>query len=103
MVTKRALRSISMPCLASLYKGCPSFLSAEYIGGTCSISPAHVDIAQTIKFAELEALAGDDFAQLDAKIFKSEDLLPNIHSVRVDEQQGIDYHFHSPKNQADEW
>jgi hypothetical protein len=31
----------------------------------------------------LEALAGDDFAQLDAKIFKSEDLLPNIHSVRV--------------------
>jgi tRNA pseudouridine55 synthase len=24
---------------ASLYKGCPSFLSAEYIGGTCSISP----------------------------------------------------------------
>jgi tRNA pseudouridine55 synthase len=32
---------------------------------------AHVDIAQTIKFAELEALVGDDFAQLDAKIFKS--------------------------------
>jgi hypothetical protein len=44
-----------------------------------------VDIAQTIKFAELEALVGDNFAQLDAKIFKSEDLLPNIHSVRVDE------------------
>ena len=54
---------------------------------------AHVDIAQTIKFAELETLASDDFAQLDAKIFKSEDLLPNIHSVSVDEQQGIDIRY----------
>jgi tRNA pseudouridine55 synthase len=65
---------------------------------------AHVDIAQTIKFAELEALVGDDFAQLDAKIFKSEDLLPNIHSVRVDEQQGIDIRYGRKikiENQAD--
>jgi hypothetical protein len=49
-------------------------------------------------------LAGDDFAQLDAKIFKSEDLLPNIHSVRVDEQQGIDIRYGRKikiENQAD--
>jgi hypothetical protein len=56
MVTKRALRSISMPCLDVIELRRTGF--------------AHVDIAQTIKFAELEALAGDDFAQLDAKIFK---------------------------------
>jgi tRNA pseudouridine55 synthase len=54
---------------------------------------AHVDIAQTLKFVELEALASDDFTALDAKIFKSEDLLPNIHSVSVDQQQGIDIRY----------
>ncbi len=54
---------------------------------------AHVDIAQTLKFAELEALASDDFTALDAKIFKSEDLLPNIHSVSVNQQQGIDIRY----------
>jgi hypothetical protein len=73
MVTKRALRSISMPCLASLYKGCPSFLSGAHVIELRRTGFAHVDIAQTIKFAELEALVGDNFAQLDAKIFKSED------------------------------
>ena len=36
----RALRSTVLPCRASLYSGWPSCLSAEYIGGTCSISPS---------------------------------------------------------------
>jgi hypothetical protein len=38
------------------------------------------------------------------QIFKSEDLLPNIHSVRVDEQQGIDIRYGRKikiENQAD--
>src|SRR5690606_31613706 len=39
MVTDRGLRSTVSPALASLYSSCPSCLSAEYIGGTCSISP----------------------------------------------------------------
>ncbi len=51
---------------------------------------AQLDIAQAIKFRDLEALKSDNFLQLDAKIFKSEDMLPNIHSVTIDEQQSID-------------
>ena len=37
--TGRASRSISMPCRASLYNLCPLTETAEYIGGTCKISP----------------------------------------------------------------
>lgn len=51
---------------------------------------AHIDIDQAIKFSELEKLASDDYAQLDTQIFPSEDILPKIHSVVIDKQQGID-------------
>ncbi len=54
---------------------------------------SHIDITQTIKFRDLEALKSDDFLQLDAKIFKSEDMLPNIHSVTIGEQQSIDVRY----------
>ncbi len=54
---------------------------------------AHVDIDQTIKFSDLEKLASDNYAQLDAQIFPSEDMLPSIHSVTIDEQQGIDIRY----------
>ncbi|CAC9435766.1 tRNA pseudouridine(55) synthase (EC 5.4.99.25) [uncultured Gammaproteobacteria bacterium] len=65
---------------------------------------AHIDITQAIKFADLEALAGDDFERLDANIFKSEDLLPNVHNVAIDQQQGIDIRYGRKikvENQAD--
>ncbi len=54
---------------------------------------AHVDIGQAIKFSDLEKLASDNYAQLDAQIFPSEDMLPSIHSVTIDEQQGIDIRY----------
>jgi len=56
---------------------------------------AHIDITQALKFADLEALTGDtgDFEQLDAKIFPSEEMLPSIHSVTIDKQQGIDIRY----------
>ncbi len=54
---------------------------------------AHIDISQALKFSELEALAGDDFAQLDAKIFNSEAMLPNIISLAIDAQQSIDIRY----------
>lgn len=51
---------------------------------------AHIDITQAIKFCHLKALKTDDFSQLDAKIFKTEDLLPNIYNITIDNQQSID-------------
>ncbi len=54
---------------------------------------AHVDIDQAIKFSDLEKLASDNYAQLDAQIFPSEDMLPSIHSITIDEQQGIDIRY----------
>lgn len=54
---------------------------------------AHINIEQAIKFADLELLASDDYQQLDSHLFKSEDLLPNIHSVSIDEQQSIDIRY----------
>lgn len=54
---------------------------------------AHIDITQAIKFCDLEALKTDDFSQLDAKIFKSEYMMPNIHSITIDEQQSIDIRY----------
>ncbi|MBC8493593.1 MAG: tRNA pseudouridine(55) synthase TruB [Candidatus Thioglobus sp.] len=50
----------------------------------------HIDIAQTIKFSELEGLATDDYQLLDEKIFATEDMLPNIESIYLGEQQAID-------------
>lgn len=54
---------------------------------------AHIDIAQTIKFSDLTVLASDDFMQLDAKILPSEEMLPNIHSIIINEQQDIDIRY----------
>lgn len=54
---------------------------------------AHINIEQTIKFSDLELLASDDYTQLDSHLFKSEDLLPNIHSVSIDEQQSVDIRY----------
>ena len=54
---------------------------------------AHIDIDATIKFSELEALATEDFQSLDAHIFPSENMLPNIKDVRLDAQQTIDIKY----------
>jgi tRNA pseudouridine55 synthase len=54
---------------------------------------AHIDISQTIKFSDLESLASDDYRALDEKIFPSEDMLPNLESVYLDEQQNVDIRF----------
>ncbi|SHN91179.1 tRNA pseudouridine synthase B [Bathymodiolus heckerae thiotrophic gill symbiont] len=54
---------------------------------------AHIDISETIKFSELEALASDDYQQLDAHIFPSENMLPTIESVTLDEKQAEDIRF----------
>ncbi|SFV86803.1 tRNA pseudouridine synthase B [hydrothermal vent metagenome] len=65
---------------------------------------AHVDITQAIKFSELEKLATDDYAQLDVQIFPSEAMLPKIHSININEQQGIDIRYGRTikvENQAD--
>jgi tRNA pseudouridine55 synthase len=54
---------------------------------------AHIDITKTLKFSELEALVSDDYQSLDAHIFPSEDMLPNIQSVALDAQQSIDIKY----------
>ena len=54
---------------------------------------AHIDISQTIKFSDLESLASDDYRALDEKIFPCENMLPNLESVYLDEQQNIDIRF----------
>jgi len=54
---------------------------------------AHIDISQTIKFSDLENLASDDYRALDEKIFPSENMLPNLESVYLDEQQNVDIRF----------
>ena len=54
---------------------------------------AHIDISETIKFSELEALATEDFKSLDAHIFPSEQMLPNIPNVSLDAQQTIDIKY----------
>lgn len=54
---------------------------------------AHIDITQAIKFCNLKALKTDDFSQLDAKIFKTEDMLPNIYNITIDDQQSIDIYY----------
>jgi len=54
---------------------------------------AHINIDQAIKFSDLEQLASNDYTQLDTQIFPSEAMLPNIHSVTIDEQQSIDIRY----------
>ena len=54
---------------------------------------AHLDISETIKFCELEALVTEDYQQLDAHIFPSENMLPNIQDASLDAQQTIDIKF----------
>ena len=54
---------------------------------------AHIDITQTIKFSDLELLATDDYQALDKKIFATQDMLPNIDSLYLDEQQTIDIKY----------
>jgi tRNA pseudouridine55 synthase len=54
---------------------------------------AHIDISQTIKFSDLESLASDDYQELDEKIFPCENMLPNLESVYLDEQQNVDIKF----------
>ena len=54
---------------------------------------AHIDITETIKFSELESLAGDDYQQLDSHIFPSENMLPTIESIVLDAQQAEDVRF----------
>lgn len=53
----------------------------------------HIDIAQTIKFSELEGLATDDYQLLDEKIFATEDMLPDIESISLNAQQAKDIRF----------
>lgn len=54
---------------------------------------AHIDISETISFKELESLADDDFQQLDAHIFPSENMLPTIKSVILNTQQTDDIRY----------
>ena len=54
---------------------------------------AHLDISETIKFCELEALVTEDYQQLDAHISPSENMLPNIQDASLDTQQIIDIKF----------
>ncbi|ALE52510.1 pseudouridine synthase [Candidatus Thioglobus autotrophicus] len=54
---------------------------------------AHIDISETIKFSELETLVTEDFKSLDAYIFPSEQMLPNIQNVSLDVQQTIDIKY----------
>ena len=54
---------------------------------------AHIDISEAIKFSDLEALAGDDYEQLDAHIFLSENMLPNIESFTLDATQTVDIKY----------
>ncbi|MDC9714605.1 MAG: tRNA pseudouridine(55) synthase TruB [Gammaproteobacteria bacterium] len=65
---------------------------------------AHINISQAIKLCDLETLISDNFAQLDAHIFPSEAMLPNIHSVNISKQQSIDIRYGRKikiENQAD--
>jgi tRNA pseudouridine55 synthase len=54
---------------------------------------SHIDIQQTIKFSDLEALESEDFSQLDQQLIKSESMLPNINTVYLNPNQSIDIRF----------
>lgn len=51
---------------------------------------AHIDISQTLKFADLEQLKTEDYQRLDAHIFPSEEMLPNIKSTTLNALQTLD-------------
>lgn len=54
---------------------------------------ASIDISQTITLTELEELESDDYTLLDEKIFATEDMLPSLDRVCLDQQQSIDISF----------
>ncbi len=54
---------------------------------------AHIDITETIKFSELEVLVSDDYQQLDKHIIPSENILPTIKSVVLNNQQAEDIRY----------
>ena len=57
---------------------------------------AHIDIAQTIKFADLENLANlspDNYQALDEKIFATEDMLPNFANISLNKSQSVDIQY----------
>ncbi len=54
---------------------------------------AHIDVSQTFKFSDLEALALDDYQALDEKILASEAMLPNLEDVYLSETQSVDIKF----------
>jgi tRNA pseudouridine55 synthase len=51
---------------------------------------AHIDISQTIKLADLNKLESDDYSMLDEKIIRTEEMLPRLSSVFLDEKQTFD-------------
>lgn len=54
---------------------------------------AHIDISQTFKFSDLEVLASDGYQALDEKILASEDMLPNLENIYLNETQSVDIRF----------
>jgi tRNA pseudouridine55 synthase len=54
---------------------------------------AHIDISETMTFSELESIVSEDYQQLDAHIFPSENMLPAIESVALDAQQADDIRY----------
>ncbi|ABL01858.1 tRNA pseudouridine synthase B [Candidatus Ruthia magnifica str. Cm (Calyptogena magnifica)] len=54
---------------------------------------AHIDISQTFKFSDLEALALDNYQTLDDKILASEAMLPNLENVYLSEAQSVNIKF----------
>lgn len=54
---------------------------------------ADIDIAQSIKFSNLENLQSADYKMLDAKILPSETMLPNFDSIYLNKDQSIDIKF----------
>lgn len=61
-----------------------------YVLGLRRTGFAHIDISQTIKLADLKKLESGDYRMLDEKIIKTEEMLPRLLSVFLDEKQTID-------------
>jgi len=54
---------------------------------------SHIDISQTINLSELEELISEDYSLLDDKVIATEDMLPTLTKVYLDESQSIDIRF----------
>lgn len=54
---------------------------------------AHIDISHTIKYADLEKRATEDYQALDETILQSDVMLPNFDSIYLDKEQSIDIKF----------